>query len=756
MIGIKFVYLRHKKQQHIAAYWTKWNNDMKLKIDIKNCYGIGSLNDEVTFGESNIAVIYAPNGTMKTSLKKTIEQLLAGKEPSDELYKDRESSAAISIDGIAINRDNTYVFQNEDADGTKQISTFLANAALKGEYDAIYQLLDGAKKALKKRVKQIAKSSDCEEEIQTAFKRNEEDNYFDCLLEVKAQLDGELDTLEGYDFKFNDVFEKSGKVKDFIHENHATIQRYFEKYTKLIQGSKFFSSGAKFGTSQANSLLKSVGDNRYFKAGHRFELGGEDKPRTIASKGDMEAVIQDEIQRIFSDDDMKTLFNDLESKLDKNLSLKGFKDVIQAYPELIPELVDYDEFQRKILRGYLKQCEAELKTMTGLYRDKKNELRNIVHRANAERSQWEKVIELFNNRFYVPFTLDLQNKSDILLNAKTPELQFLYQDCNDADPIQQDRKVLVEHLSTGEKKAFFILQNIFELEARRVSGQETLLVFDDIADSFDYKNKYAIVEYLNDLRRDGNFKILILTHNFDFYRTVVSRLEAGGHQHFADKKGDRSVKMCQGIYNTDILKNRMLKKMDERRVFIGCIPFVRNIVEYTDEKGDKSDDYKDLTKCLHLKDETPEITFNNIIPIFHRTIKSSQNITIDFGAENYLTSLIAEAEAIMTDPNEVDIVNKLVLSMAVRIKAEEYMQSILTADYLSEIKPNRNRTAELLNILRKYHATEKEKEILLMNKVLMLTSENIHFNNFMFEPLVDISILHLKQLYNEVKTLLEG
>ena len=34
----------------------------------------------------------------------------------------------------------------------------------------------------------------------------------------------------------------------------------------------------------------------------------------------------------------------------------------------------------------------------------------------------------------------------------------------------------------------------------------------------------------------------------------------------------------------------------------------------------------------------------------------------------------------------------------------------------------------------------------------MLTSENIHLNNFMFEPLVDISILYLKSLYNECKS----
>ena len=726
---------------------------MKLKFDIKNCYGIGELNCEMDYGDANIAVVYAPNGTMKTSLTKTIAQLIAGKDPCDDFYIERESSASVTIDGGPINKINTYVFQNEDADGSKQISTFLVNADLKDEYDAIYKLLDAAKKALKKKIKQFSQSSDCEEEILEAFKTSVEDNYFDCLLLIKKQLEGEVDCLE-YDFKFNDVFDKKDtRVKDFIRENQATIQQYFEKYDELLRGSRLFSSGAQsFGTTHANSLLKSVGDNRYFLAGHKFELGGEE-PLAISSKKEMEDTIKAEMERILTDDVIKQLFTTLDDKLQKNDKLKGFKEVIQSNPELIPELLDYDNFQKKILRGYLRRSETELNALTAIYTAHKDELKDIVRRANEERSQWESVIGVFRDRFFVPFTLDLKNKSDILLSAQTPELQFLYQDGND-EPIEQESKKLIAHLSTGEKKAFFILQNIFELEARRSSGQQTLLVFDDIADSFDYKNKYAIVEYLNDLKKDGNFKILVLTHNFDFYRTVVSRLEPGGNIYFADKKADRSVKMCMGIYKTDILKSRMLAKLTERRPFIASIPFVRNIIEYKD--GENSVKFKKLTSCLHLKDDTAGITMNEIKAIFDEVVKASRDTAIGFGGDNYLTALQEEAEAVMMDSNDVDIVNKLVLSMAIRFKAEEYMQRVLTAEQMSELRLNRNRTAELLNVLKKYHWIDKEKECLLMNKVLMLTSENIHINNFMFEPLVDISIWHLKQLYGDVKGLCDN
>jgi len=137
-----------------------------LHIDLINCFGIGKLEHDINYDEENrTAIVYAPNGTMKTSLTKTIKKILEGKQPSDEMYPDRVSSSTISIDETPINNINVYVFNNNDKDGTDYISTFLANNTLKQEYDAIYKLLEDAKKALKLKVKEFAHSSDCEKDI---------------------------------------------------------------------------------------------------------------------------------------------------------------------------------------------------------------------------------------------------------------------------------------------------------------------------------------------------------------------------------------------------------------------------------------------------------------------------------------------------------------------------------------------------------------------------------------------------------------
>ena len=50
----------------------KLQNMETIKIDWENCFGIGKLNHEFNFNtqNSNSFMIYAPNGTMKTSFAK--------------------------------------------------------------------------------------------------------------------------------------------------------------------------------------------------------------------------------------------------------------------------------------------------------------------------------------------------------------------------------------------------------------------------------------------------------------------------------------------------------------------------------------------------------------------------------------------------------------------------------------------------------------------------------------------------------------
>jgi len=717
-----------------------------LHIELHNCYGIGELQQDINFGPGrNCCIIYAPNGTMKTSFTRTISKLIDGKQPEDAIFNDRKSKAVVTIDGQKISANNCYVYNNLKEDGNSSITTFLANKQLKENYDTILQSLQESWGVLRHKLTTDSRSSDCEEEILKTFSPSAEISIFECLNNIyQLYFPNDSVSYPLYTFKYNDVFDKAGKVKKFVEDNQVIINSYFSEYQNVIKSSILFSKGAdSFGTYQASLLLKSVEDNRFFKASHHIILKDGTK---IDSKDQFSELLDKEIRKVLEDEKLKKSFDKLEKKLGGNNELRQFKDTIIRDPILVSHLTDYEAFRKEVLLGYLYNNHKELHDFIVQYQLEKAEIQKIIAQANKSLDKWKAVIDLFNTRFFVPFEVYIKNQSDIILKEKSATLGFRYRESEEQSK-EESQSALLSALSTGEARAFHILQNLFEIEARKCGSNETLIIFDDIADSFDYKNKYAIIEYLADLIGNSKFALIILTHNFDFYRTVVSRLGVK-HIYFANKEKGRKIKLCTGIFNTDIIKNRFISKVTDKRAFIGLIPFVRNLMEYS--QGTASKDYLLLTSCLHQKSNTKDITIGNIFEIFKSNLTGMEDKSITFIEERYINVLFQEASFVMSDLNEVDLANKLVLSIAIRIKAEQILFDIISEEHLKELKPGKNQTGELVKLLKKYYTGTHGETILLMNRVIMLTSENIHVNNFMFEPLVDISSLHLKQLYNDV------
>ena len=135
----------------------------------------------------------------------------------------------------------------------------------------------------------------------------------------------------------------------------------------------------------------------------------------------------------------------------------------------------------------------------------------------------EKALDIFNQRFTVPFMMNVVNLKGAIIGESVPQVEFSFKKGDTVKTIDRSKLEKLDTLSQGEKRALYLLNIIFDIEQIKNTGEETLLVIDDIADSFDYKNKYAIIEYLYELAQVSNIYMLILTHNFDFYRTVASR-----------------------------------------------------------------------------------------------------------------------------------------------------------------------------------------------------------------------------------------
>ena len=732
----------------------------KIKINFEHCFGITKLSQNLDFTGENVALIYAPNGLMKTSFAKTMQ--LYGQGKADKV-KDVVTDIAGSID-IKDEKDNVilpsslYVSNCEEPDSEtpKNITSFLADSVLKQQYDNILKNLSDKQKALFREISTFAISSDIIPEFIRAFCDGKPSLFYGKFEEVMAEVDGNNPC---YEFKYNDIFDKDGKVKKFIEDNRDALMDYSVKYQTILQSSKFFkqSNGKTFGTYQASELSKSVADNAFFEVNHKIVLG--DGETTIDSSESLTTLINDELTSILNNQTVKKAFEKIDKKASANEVVRQLKRIMEKSPDLVEKLLDYDNSHREVWKGYFAKFFGKAKDLLTDYQASKPVLNSVLQQAATQRNAWEETISIFNRRFSVPFTVKIKNQTDLLLNEEAAALSFEY--CTPNGHKEIESKILEEViLSKGELRAFYTLQLLFAIEKmKKDGGQEHLLVFDDISDSYDYKNKYAMVEYLCDLKEDNQFNLIILTHNFDFYRTIASRLGVNRKSiYMAYKDANDEIKFHKAEYLKDPFKY-IKSQANKPEFFISMISLARNLIEYTKdiESGQPQTDYINLTSCLHVKNETANLTVKDIEQIITRNV-NVPNLPSDQTDTNIKNYIINAADCLCSKPtlDEINIENKIVLSIAVRLKAEDYiiaklkevMQSGDFSAFYNGITSNQ--TFELIKKFSELCSPSHNIQMLL-KEVNMITPENIHLNSFMFEPLIDMSIWRLKILYQDVK-----
>lgn len=725
-----------------------------LTLNLENCYGIKKLQHSFSYNNHHTQLIYAANGMMKSSLALTMKGL-SGQckdKAKDRLHPTLRAEYEVSADGEALAKEQIFVADPEESgfDTSGVFTNFLADASLKAQYDAIYQNLNQYVAQVINPLKDVSISSDCEDELLKTFAIVPTDNLFSILEQLALEV--QEHQFQNFGFRYNYVFDKNGKVKKFVEKHADELQAYINHYNQLISTSPVFRTvnGRTFGTHQASELQKSVESGEFFGVDHHIVLHDGTE---ITSVEELTNVFDREKSRILNNKNLKDAFNKITKDVDGNNEVRIFKGILIGNPALVLELGDFEEFKRKTWKGYLSDLAVKqhLIDYYNYYQSQKAVLNNIIQQARAQLPLWKGIIDLYNDRFHVPFKVDIVNQDEIILKKTAAKLKFVYVD-NHGIEIEKPKEDMVAMLSRGEQRAFYILQLLFELESRKVSGQDHLVVFDDIADSFDYQNKYAIIEYLNDLNdTTSNIYLLVLTHNFDFYRTMASRLGLRSCSWMAVKKVDGSLELKPGQYQRNLF-DHFVQEHTNDKVFVSMIPFVRNLVEYTD--GDTDSKYLKLTSCLHLKADTMTITDRDVIDIVKNFVKGRSYGRVASGRSVY-NIIIATADAILTEAavDEVLIENKIVLSMACRLKAEQYLKRQLLAAGLTEanLVVTSIQTAEWTKLLKHHCPNDPKKDVI--EQVNMMTPEIIHINSFMYEPLIDLSVHHLIELYRECSRL---
>lgn len=730
----------------------------ELKVLLENCYGIKNLNHTFDFSKKSNCIIYASNGMMKSSFAKTFLALKDGKKPSDKIFNKKAYWEVRDGKNVDIKSDSIYVIESyvdgyQSAYGNKLI----AKNDLKKLYDDNINKILSLKEILKERLKQNLNDDtvNIEQEISSLKGKNEID-----FVEVLQQLqDEELlnQDLTNYELKdipysqlFNEIIEKF--VSD--EKNLKNIVEYDKIYTELLSKTIIFKRGV-FNHNNADAILKDLTNNGFFQANHTIRLNGIDKE--IKNDIDFQAIIESEKEKVFSNELLKKQFDKIEKDLNKKM-YSDFRKIIEKYPEIISFLKDYNTYKLKVWLKLLQECKDELNLLLDTQKESQKTISEIKEQARKEYTQWQEIKEIFQSRFSTPFEIIVPNQDDVMLNDKIPEFVFKYIDKETGESQRVQRKNLEDVLSQGEKRSLYLLNILYDLEFLKSTGREIFVIADDIAESFDYKNKYAIVEYIQELSESSNLKFIFLTHNFDFYRTICVRMGKNFIPLMAIRiKNGLQLTEPKYTYKNPFSNLKTGLKNSNDKDIITAIPFIRNLIEYTKDESDNN--YIKLTSLLHIKEDTDSITLLDLQKIYNEVLP---NESLDFAKNRELESvkelIISIASSIVKSGNNenVDLDDKIILSMAQRLLMEEFIIKELKTlengvDLLESIH-NKNQAGKLIQLYKNNFKDNKDN-IKLFNTILLLTSENIHINSFMFEPIIDFSTDTLIDLYSKIYTI---
>jgi hypothetical protein len=579
-------------------------------------------------------------------------------------------------------------------------------------------------------------------------------NKEDFILFLKGRL-AKINNIDDLDWiEYYTIFWDEKVLELLENPSFETkIKEYKEEYEKILSEFSFYSKW-NFTPYKASALLKSVKEqNLYWWNGNAICLAGT----TFWTYDGVNKAIEDSYKRLGASKELSEIKGKI---LSWTKAVKTFHDLLETkWDKFISKLLDLDNFKKELWDFYFKKLENEIKGLISSYETWVKEIEEITKKAIDEKWEWDKVVEIFKKRFYFPFEIDIEDKANVVLWVKEPEIEFkcLNEVTSKYETFTKPDLLWLDILSWWEQRALYLLYVLFDIETKIKNWNETLLIIDDIADSFDYKNKYAIIEYLLEISENPNFKMIILTHNFDFYRSIQSRLWIKKWDKLTNTANlsvicnkDRVIEFENGTPYFNPVKNFRKEALKDNYKLIALAPFTRNLAEYlswqkdcTDDKWTTYNHYRYLTNVLHSKNT--KVTIEDLCKIIESYF-SKINLTTKYSSDFTKDFIIQLCNDLVSTHSweSIDLEKKIVLSIWIRLKAELFMQ-----DKLWELREyDRDQTRKLYNDCKKLGLWENED--IILKEVLLMTPETIHINSFMYEPIIDMSISGLIKLYENL------
>lgn len=737
----------------------------KLSLSLRNCYGIASLAHTLDFSGGRNVAVYASNGTMKSSLARVFRDIKKGEKPRDRIFKDADSECVILCDGDPIPPDSIMVFDPDEVVNEVETSAgILVNADLCGKYNATIEKMEGDMERLVRRLNKLSKVA--KEKIRPTiladFGRDgaAEAQLYEVLSEHVSSGPTDPSRFDGifYSHLFNNDTQKLYEAVDF----QKRLEAYIDRYNKLVGLSRFLVG--RFDHHAALGVQKELDKSGFFDANHTVVMNPKQKnggpQEEIRDPKSLMDVI--DVEKSAIEKELDSEWEEMDRMMARTQKLDQLRLLLAEHRWLLPLLANIGDLKRQVWMSCFASERGIISDICEQYSVDKTQLDGILQAARSERPRWTDIVKEFKRRFYVPFDVEVTNQEEALLGTHVPALKFTYD--NKRRRTTVEREALKTVISNGEKRALYILNMLFEVEKQMQKASvdstlETVVVVDDLVDSFDYKNKYAIVHYLKEVVDRPDFHMIVLTHNFDFLRTIKSRGIVDGKQiYFVQKRGEKTSLIADKIRDNPL--DGFITHLDDTPNLIASIPFARNIIEYT--RGTNDPDYLKLTQMLHWRDGTDKINMGDLLDVLTRTF-SSEKMQAECAHKRedaIFDTIVREACACSKARRENTLEEKIVLSIAIRLLAERLLVRRLRGgaappitDRITIHKWIRERRQSLEEQAKEggRSLTEDESaELESLDQVALMTPEIIHINSFMYEPILDMPSDSMGSLYRKM------
>jgi len=718
---------------------------IKIK-KLENVYGIKKLNNSNLIDGNTI--IYSPNGVMKSSLTDGLETISRDENPKD-VFNNIDASYEIENNGVLITEASVpkhldlIVFKGEDIFGRliskPDIAKIVVSTTLKKQYDAkissIKSKIDLIKEALAVNVleeKKGAKTSKIDDFLRQYGGSTDIENISNLLAKTHDNIKEDCASIS-YSSLFN------SKTEPIL--NDSTFKTKAEEYQKLKDAKlneEIFKNG--FSILELQNMHDISVKSKYYSAGHKLSINNNN----LDSEG-VEQLIADSVVTAYGSEEMKTAFLNAKSILDKNNDSRKIVKAISDNKWLLEKLANPQQFKTTLVFKKIEGSMDEIMKAKKDIEEAKKDIERIFEEAKKTEPVWKIVIETYNQRFNNKhFDITITNQTNAVVGIQVPVFTKVFKGTD-----KEITEEFFQRFSSGEKRAIFILYFLFEIELMKQQGLPYTIVADDIVDSFDYKNKYAVIEYLSELAADSNTQLIVLTHNFDFYRSCRN---AFGHELKSELFGYLDSNAEPSLFNAKKEDYESFKLFNKWKVkddipsLIALIPFLRNIVEL--QSGESSANYILLCDYLHFNLNTANLDLSGIASIYNTNGITHTSAT----NAKYWTLLINEIKALRSPIVESDIRTKLLLGLFIRLASD----FLLLNKYRSNnsganpvISVGSNWTKQLKKQAYSYLSIDEKK---LFDRAITVAPSFIHVNSFMYEPLIDVGSEKLLAISREMIT----